>query len=54
MGKRSRLHKQAVIAGTEKPFRASPSKPKRGKFEEPSASEMIMERIRAIKKATGG
>ncbi len=28
MGKRSREHKQAVIAGTEEPFRTSPSKPK--------------------------
>lgn len=27
MGKRSRLHKQAVIAGTEKPYRAGTDKP---------------------------
>jgi len=28
MGKRKRLHRLAVIAGKEKPFRASPDKPK--------------------------
>jgi len=28
MGRRSRLHKQAVIEGRETPFRASPNKPK--------------------------
>lgn len=29
MGKRKRLHKQAVINGEEKPFRASPGKNKK-------------------------
>ena len=28
MGRRNRLHKQAVIEGREAPFRASPDKPK--------------------------
>jgi len=46
MGKRKRLHKQAVIAGTEKPFRTSPDKPKKLEL---SASEAIMERVRKLK-----
>lgn len=51
MGKRSRLHKEAVIAGKEKPFRASPDKPK---HEEHSASESIMERVRKMKEQQKG
>lgn len=51
MGKRGREHRQAVIAGTEKPFRASPDK---SKGIDLSASEKIMERIRKLKEQKGG
>lgn len=56
MGKRSRKHKAAVIAGTEKPFRASPDKPKTGEqlVKELSASDKRMERIRKMKESQGG
>ena len=54
MGKKDRLHRQAVIAGTEKPFRASSDKSKKGEQVKLSASEMIMERIRKIKEQKGG
>ena len=54
MGKRKREHRLAVIAGTEKPFRTSPEKAKKGEQPVLSAAEAIMARIQAMKKATGG
>ncbi len=62
MGKRSREHRQAVIAGTEKPFRTSPDKPKP---ELPSKEELmglakasevagIAERAKVLKEKLGG
>lgn len=46
MGRRKRLHREAVIAGTEKPFRQSPDKSKRVEL---SASDKITDRIRKLK-----
>lgn len=54
MGRRKRKHKQDVAAGTEKPFRASPDKPKRGEpsisgKKELSKAMEILERVRRLK-----
>jgi len=64
MGKRDRLRKQAVIAGPEKPFRASPNKhkaiepeatePEATESQEPSASNKMIARIRKLKEQQGG
>ncbi len=47
MGRRSREHKKAVIAGTESPFRASPGKPKK----EPSPPEKVETAVKELSKA---
>lgn len=54
MGKRSREHKKAVIAGKRKPFRASPDKPKKhepdvGDVKEPSKATDLLERAKKLK-----
>ena len=54
MGKRKREHRAAVVAGTEQPVRTSPAKPKKGEQPKLSAPEIIMARIEAMKRATGG
>ncbi|KKL62218.1 hypothetical protein LCGC14_2187430 [marine sediment metagenome] len=54
MGRRKREHRLAVIAGTEKPFRTSPEKPRKDEQPVLSAADAIMARIQAMKGATGG
>lgn len=48
MGKQKRLHRKAVIAGTEKPYRASTDKPK-ASADTRSVSEKLLERVRKLK-----
>ncbi len=54
MGKRKREHKQAVIAGTEKPFGTPPDEPKKGEQPQLSAPESITDRVRRLKEQQGG
>ena len=54
MGKRSREHRAAVIAGTEKPFRTSLGKIKVGEQPELSAAEKVQIRLQKLKEQQGG
>lgn len=52
MGKRKREHKEKVIAGTEAPFRTSPSKPKSPE-PEAGAPQTIVETFAKLHKLLG-
>ena len=50
MGKRDRLHREAVIAGTEQPYRASPGITVVVEPVKPRATESIAERALRLQK----